>query len=103
MLYQSHFTFLFAYISQFRLACRCSDKAKAEGYPYFALRFWGICLGVKNLNTFRSTSGACATGRFKPCSSDHTEECVGKGNADFIYKVGKILVNSFVFLTFKDI
>ena len=74
-----------------RLACRCSARAKEAGYPFFALRFWGICLGVQNLNSFRASSTECSTGNLKPCSAHQTEECVGKGNADFIYRLGMYL------------
>ena len=74
----------------YRLACRCSEKAKSDGYNYFALRFWGECLGMKNLHPTRSTSESCKTGKFEACPLTHIEECVGEASTDFIYQVGKV-------------
>ena len=73
----------------YRLTCRCNEKAKALGYDHFSLRFWGICMGINNLNKQRSPSEACSNGKYKPCFLDSAEECVGKGDADFIYHVGE--------------
>ena len=96
ILYKAHLTLLLHYIAYSRLTCQCSENAKANDYPYFALRYWGICVGVKNYNASNDIgkiSADCFNGEFKKCSNDDTEECVGTTRTDFIYKVGETLLN----------
>ena len=69
------------------LAQRCNERAIKDGYHYFALRFWGECVGFIKLNEVRTSSSECSTGHYKPCPKNHDQECVGKASVDYIYRV----------------
>ena len=76
-----------------RLVCRCSIIAKHKGYDYFSLRSWGICEGIKTLNTSRPNVEGCSTGDYDRCPLNHTKECVGTAHSEYVYRqVGKIFV-----------
>lgn len=74
------------------LACRCSAKAKAEGYTYFSIRFWAECWAGKNYGEVEAilkdpskSTNQCANDAFKTCDNNHEGECVGRAKAEYIY------------------
>lgn len=74
------------------LACRCSVKAKAGGYAFFAIRFWAECWAGKNTDDLEAlvkdpskTTNQCANDAFGTCDTNDEGECVGKRNAEYIY------------------
>ena len=32
------------------MVCRCNKEAKASGYKFFAIRFYGICVGFHSVD-----------------------------------------------------
>lgn len=79
----------------FSLACRCSEKAKSLDYAYFSIRFYGECWGGKDYTDFEKLlvggweSSECINDLFTSCDSKVDTECAGKGNAAYVYKIGK--------------
>jgi len=74
------------------LACRCSAKAKAEGYAYFSLRFWAECWAGRKHEEVDAVvkdptkrTNQCANDAFKTCDDAHDGECVGRRNAEYMY------------------
>lgn len=75
------------------LACRCHDAAKKQGLKYFAIRYYGECVGGKDEKGLENLlqnerSKECANTKFLQCDN-HVDgsECAGKGNAEYIYQL----------------
>ena len=73
------------------MACRCADKAKAEGYVAIALGFFGECHGTKDRVSFEkltlsslAMTNTCFNHVFGRCQGSDTK-CVGDENANYIY------------------
>ena len=79
----------------FSLACRCHEEAKRRGMKFFAIRFYGECVGGMDeakltdmLKSGKGKSNACNNIYHSTCN-DHSggKECVGMANADYLYRV----------------
>ncbi|XP_066920815.1 SCO-spondin-like isoform X2 [Clytia hemisphaerica] len=77
------------------LACRCHEEAKRRGMKFFAIRFYGECVGgmdeaklTQMLRSGEGKSNACNNIYHSRCE-DHSggKECVGQANADYLYRV----------------
>ena len=71
------------------LACRCATKADEEGFTHFGLQYYGECWSSANAAvTFRKfgKSKNCANEFYGDCV-DEEEDCVGRGEANFVYEV----------------
>ena len=77
----------------FSLACRCEEKARAEGLTYFGIAYWAECYGgndekaITDLLTGNKAIKECKTHAFKECVDDNSLECIGKLHSEYIYKV----------------
>jgi hypothetical protein len=74
----------------YRLACRCATEAKARGYTHFGLQFYGECYSGKNAESQYSKYGQsneCVKKDGKACDDEDTSRCVGKANANYVYRV----------------
>nr|CAJ65510.3 HyTSR1 protein [Hydra vulgaris] len=76
------------------LACRCYEKAKAKGFEYFSIRFWGECWGGKDYKVIENAlkdpkmqSSECHSINYKQCSLSSETECAGKANTEYVYTV----------------
>ncbi|EDO41073.1 predicted protein [Nematostella vectensis] len=73
-----------------RLVCRCAKAAKAKGYRFFAIQFFGECYSGPNMEnpfTPRSRSKKCYTNGYKRCDSMDDAPCVGGSFRDFVYQL----------------
>lgn len=76
------------------LACRCALLAREKFYTYFSIRFFGECWGGKDIGKLEETvkdpskiSKQCRNHLFKECSDDAAQECAGRLDAEYIYKL----------------
>merc|ERR1712142_72 len=71
------------------LACACAKAAKAKGWKYFGLQFFGECWSGPSLNPARDgPSDKCIGTNYKPCiDNDPTRQCVGKAFTNYVYKI----------------
>ncbi|KAM7448396.1 hypothetical protein ABFA07_003559 [Porites harrisoni] len=71
------------------LACRCAKKAKAKGWTFFGLQFYGECWSGENVQNTFSIDGpirTCTDQCFQPCQM-YSKFCVGQNFANFVYKL----------------
>lgn len=76
----------------YSLACRCAKKAQEKEFEYFSLQYYGECFGGPGKNKeFKKygRSDSCVDGFYGPCENPEEGECVGKANANFVYKLIK--------------
>ncbi|XP_057291700.1 hemicentin-1-like [Hydractinia symbiolongicarpus] len=71
-----------------RIACKCDKAAKEKGYDFFALRYYGICVGLSKIGHIEKRKGACMNAKFKDCDDAAPGECIGKDFAETIYEIG---------------
>lgn len=64
------------------LACRCSMKAKALGYTFFAIRFWAECWAGKDIKQVENVlmkpqlkAEVCLSYAYKKCNHTDENEC----------------------------
>lgn len=76
------------------LACRCSAKAKANGYTYFSIRYYAECWAGKDLQQMerviedgRVKADDCINHEFKQCIKNHFRECVGAASHEYFYSM----------------
>merc|ERR1719230_11678 len=70
------------------LACTCAKKAKANGWKYFGLQFYGECWSGPSLNPARDgTSKECIGTDYKACNDKSDTECIGKAFTNYVYKL----------------
>lgn len=68
------------------MLCECAKKAKAKGYEYFGLQYYGECWSGPGAKYGRDgISKDCVGGDFKPCHDG--EYCVGKAHTNYVYKL----------------
>jgi len=87
------------------LACRCHKKAKEMGYKFFAIRFFGECVGgsdegvlEETLKSGKGLSNACNNIHHDKCDNHNGgTECVGMANADYLYRVTQANENRMTF------
>ena len=71
----------------------CEEKAKAQGYSHFSIRFYGICYGFKLfLNNARPPKSNCVNTSYKACDDLSSVECVGADWSEYVYLVGKFVI-----------
>eukprot|EP00795_Rhopilema_esculentum_P012478 gene12478-3161_t len=72
------------------LACRCNDEALKNGYEYFTLRFYGLCLGAtRSASSASSIQTDCLGPGYQPCVNEASTECVGVSGSDYLYETGR--------------
>ncbi|XP_066924719.1 coadhesin-like [Clytia hemisphaerica] len=74
------------------LVCRCSQLAKAKGFEYFAIQFYGECWAghPKDATRHGISKGGCVDARLKDGScGPRSTECAGKCGENFVYRVAK--------------
>jgi len=70
------------------LACACAKAAKAKGWRYFGLQFYGECWSGPSLNPGRDgPSQKCIGTNYKPCNDDADMQCIGKAFTNYVYKI----------------
>eukprot|EP00795_Rhopilema_esculentum_P001079 gene1079-15413_t len=74
------------------LACKCSQKAKVDGYAGFAMHFWGECYGrtsaeLAGLVAKSHSSHKCVGNqKYTHCDVAEHEHCTGVEYAEAVYK-----------------
>ena len=88
------------------MACRCYEKAKAKGFEYFSIRYWGECWGGKDLKNLESAltnpsrkSSSCHSINYKECNLSSETECAGQVDTEYLYTVADRSSKSDFFLT----
>jgi len=78
------------------LSCRCYTKAKAEGYKFFAIGFYGECFAGRDeqqYNTLTAStnrySGDCVNGEYEICDTSTPYECTGMAHSEYVYLLNK--------------
>lgn len=70
------------------LACACAAAAKAKGWKYFGLQFYGECWSGPSLNPERDgASTECIGNNYKACDHNSETECIGKAFTNYVYKI----------------
>lgn len=75
------------------LLCRCSKKARDDGYSVIAIRFWAECWAGKGSGKLASimkenaVSDKCANHKFGKCNDTEPKECVGKDYSIYLYSL----------------
>ncbi|XP_078379791.1 uncharacterized protein LOC144662767 isoform X2 [Oculina patagonica] len=69
------------------VVCRCAEKAKAEGYMFFGLQYYGECWASKE-STFNidGMGEGCTSTNHEPCTFS-SPVCVGEKLSLFVYNV----------------
>ena len=72
------------------LICRCSQLAKAGGYDYFGIQFYGECWAgnAKDATRHGISKGGCVDASLKDGScGPKSTECAGKCGENFVYRI----------------
>lgn len=69
------------------VVCRCAEQAKAQGYMFFGLQFYGECWASEEF-TFNidGLGEGCMSSDYEPCTVS-SSLCVGEGFSLFVYNV----------------
>ncbi|KAL9965240.1 hypothetical protein ACROYT_G029011 [Oculina patagonica] len=69
------------------VVCRCAKKAKAEGYTFFGLQYYGECWASKEF-TFNidGIADGCTSTNHEPCTYE-SPVCVGEDYSLFVYNL----------------
>ena len=82
-------------MASFSLACACAKAAKAKGWKYFGLQFYGECWSGPSTNPGRDgPSQKCIGTNYKPCNDGADMQCIGKTITNYVYEIapGKMLL-----------
>lgn len=74
----------------FRLACRCAKESLARGYSSFGLQFYGECWSDPQADDRFDRYGKsqrCEGFRYKSCNEQDSNECVGTGKENYVYRI----------------
>ncbi|XP_078381196.1 uncharacterized protein LOC144663974 [Oculina patagonica] len=67
--------------------CRCADKAKANGYMFFGLQYYGECWASKEFSFhIDGMEEGCTSTNHEPCTYS-SSVCVGEQFSLFVYNV----------------
>ncbi|XP_028410487.1 uncharacterized protein LOC114533162 [Dendronephthya gigantea] len=72
------------------LVCDCAKKAKEKGFTYFGLQFYGECWGSEKAGLTFAKYGKterCWNGNYSKCQKSDKGHCVGRDNANFVFKL----------------
>ena len=73
-----------------RLACKCGNVAKKQGYAGFAMHYWGECYGrtANELNSVSNHNEKKCVGdqTYVKCDKENHEHCTGRDYAEAVYK-----------------
>jgi len=70
------------------LACRCAEKAKALGYTFFGLQYYGECWSGPTAKFFRDgRSAKCIGPDYKPCIHKSDSDCIGGPMTNYMYRI----------------
>jgi len=82
------------------LLCDCIDKARAQGFDYIQIGYFGYCSGGKNfeqalIHRQKKPSLECVNVHYSMCSDKSSHYCVGTDETGYIYQIsgGPIDVN----------
>jgi len=76
--------------SLYSLSCRCSAKAKADGYMFFSISFYGECFAGRDttkLNRLKGSASNCVNGKYEACDNKTADECTGTQYAQYLYQL----------------
>ncbi|XP_048577623.1 uncharacterized protein LOC5512855 isoform X2 [Nematostella vectensis] len=71
-----------------RLVCRCAQSAKAKGYHYFAIQYYGVCYSsptTTNPHSLSQVTNFCTTYNYQECEPTSELPCVGRNLTNFVY------------------
>lgn len=77
------------------MACRCAEKAKANGYKVFGLQFYGECWSGPSAEANFAQYGTAdplqtyqVTGNPPPpCDKSNSQECIGGSSVNYVYRL----------------
>ena len=74
-----------------RLACRCAQRSRQDGYTYFGLQDYGRCFSAphaaSSYNKYGS-SNRCSNQHYQNCDDNAWGECVGKAKeVNYVYQI----------------
>ena len=74
------------------LVCSCAQRAKAKGYTYFGIQYFGECWSGPGHLSFRKhgTSSACKSAAFQQCNVKAGSRrclCTGDQHSNYVYKL----------------
>lgn len=80
------------YLTPFRrLACRCAERSKQDGFTYFGLQDYGRCFsGPHAASSYNNhgSSNRCSNQHYQSCDDDAWGECVGKAKeVNYVYQI----------------
>lgn len=72
-----------------KILCLCAKKARAAGYKYYGLQYYGECWagGSDAVYNRDGASLDCVDGNYLPCAAPKDVACTGKAETNYIYEL----------------
>ncbi|EDO41074.1 predicted protein [Nematostella vectensis] len=77
-----------ALMDQDRCPARNHKSAKAKGYHYFAIQYYGVCYSgptTTNPHSLSQVTNFCTTYNYQECEPTSELPCVGRNLTNFVY------------------